>query len=273
MAHYGYVRVSTATQAEKGYGLDTQLEAIEKWSRDNGITIEKVYRDEGVSGAARDNASTEEAIGKRHGLLELLNVLQEGDSVVVLNTSRLWRSKATSFLIPRELINRKANVISIQQPEYSLYNDDPNNRFIEVMLEAMDALERGNIALKLAKGRAAKAAQGDKPAGAVPYGYSYTRDRKHVEVEETEAKWVKYMFSQAQAGRTLSEITDALNAKGVKTKRGNAWTRGSVRAILHNDFYTGMLTHQGVTEKGNHQAIISRIQFGKVAAALDRRHK
>ena len=81
------------------------------------------------------------------------------------------------------------------------------------------------------------------------------------------------MFTEGQKGRSLAEITDALNGKGYLTRRGNAWTRGSVRAILRNRFYIGELQHQGKAITGTHEALISKIQFGKVAAQLDRRHK
>ena len=273
MAYYGYMRVSTETQAEHGYGLEDQRNEIDRYAEKNGLTIADYFADEGVSGAAKDTAEDDEAVSKRAALLEMLATINEGDSVIVLNTSRLWRSDITKVLIRRELKKRKAKIISIEQPQFDLYATNPNDRLIAGMLELLDEWDRASIALKLARGRATKAKGGDKPAGVCPYGYEYAEDKKSVIVNQAEAQLVRFMFTEGQKGRSLAEITDALNGKGYLTRRGNAWTRGSVRAILHNRFYIGELQHQGKTIQGTHEALISKIQFGKVAAQLDRRHK
>ena len=79
------------------------------------------------------------------------------------------------------------------------------------------------------------------------------------------------MFTEAQKGKSLRQIADAINNKGIATRRGNAWSAGNVQAILRNRFYIGELMHQGKTISGNHEAIISRVQFGKVAAQMEKR--
>jgi len=237
------------------------------------LTIADYFTDAGVSGAAKDTAEDSEAISKRAGLLDLLATISEGDSVIVLNTSRLWRSDVTKVLIRRELMKRKAQIISVEQPRYDLYATDPNDRLIAAMLEALDEWERASIALKLARGRTVKAKGGDKPAGVCPFGYQYAADKKSVVVDPDEAQLVRFMFTEGQKGRTLSQITNALNEKGYVTRRGKAWTRGSVRAILRNRFYIGELQHQGKAIPGTHEALVSKIQFGKVGAQLERRHK
>ena len=46
-----YARVSTAAQAEKGYSLETQVEACRKKAVELGATFIKNYIDDGYSGA------------------------------------------------------------------------------------------------------------------------------------------------------------------------------------------------------------------------------
>lgn len=270
--YYGYVRVSTETQAEKGYGLDAQQAEIEKYCAAHVIPLQDIFADKGISGNMKDD-DDDEAINKRQALMDMLSVLTEGDTVIVLNTSRLWRSDMTKAIIRRELIKRKAKVISIEQPRYDLYSKDPNDYLINAIMEALDVYERMSINIKLARGRTTKAKGGDKPCGVCPFGYRYSEDRKSVTVCDDEAQLVRLMFSEGQKGQTLQQIADTLNAKGTLSRRGNAWTRGSVSAILSNRFYIGELSHQGKTISGNHEALVSKVQFGKVQAQLDRRHK
>lgn len=272
MSYYGYTRVSTETQSEKGYGLEAQREAIEKYAKDNGIALEGFFTDAGISGNLKDDAD-DDAINKRQGLIEMLATLQDGDTVIVLNTSRLWRSDMTKALVRRDLIKHGANVVSIEQPRYNIYSKDPNDYLINAIMEALDVYDRMNISLKLARGRTVKAKTGAKPAGVCPYGYQYAADKKSVIVDAAEAQLVKFMFTQAQTGRSLGQIADAINAKGVVTRQGKEWQRGSVAAILHNRFYIGELTHAGQTITGTHETIISKIQFGKVQKQLESRHR
>lgn len=270
--YYGYCRVSTETQAEKGFGLAAQEQAIKKYIRENSLQLERLFMDEGISGNLKDT-DDDEAIGKREALMELLAMLEKGDTVIVLNTSRLWRSDMTKAIIRRELMKREARIISIEQPKYDLYTKDPNDYLINAIMEALDVYERMSISLKLARGRTVKAKGGDKPAGVCPFGYQYTSDKKHVEICQEEAATVRLMFTEGQKGKSLNQIADMLNERNITTRRGKQWSAGNVQVVLRNAFYTGELQHQGKTIKGNHAPIISKVQFGKVQAQIDRRRR
>jgi len=270
---YGYIRVSTETQSEKGYGLDTQRAAIKKYCADNGIELLEVFEDCGISGTEAVETDGDELISKRKGLLQLLSVINGTNTIIVLNTSRLWRSDIAKVLIRREIEKKHGEVISIEQPRYSIYKKDPSEVLINGMFELLDEYERISIALKLAKGRATKAHKGDKPAGAMPYGYRYSDDKKSTVVMPGEAATIKRIFAASQAGKTIQRIVDELNADGIVTRQGKAWTKATIHGMLRNTFYIGVLTHQGTAIAGNHDAIISRVQFGKVKKQLERRHK
>lgn len=273
MKVYGYMRVSTETQAEKGFGLEAQRSEINKYAKANGLELAEIFSDAGISGAASDTAGDDVAISKRAGLLDLLSALDEGDAVLVLNTSRLWRSENTKVLIRREIMKRHCKIISIEQPKYDIYAKDPNDRLIAGIIELLDEWERLSIALKLARGRTIKAKGGNKPAGVCPYGYQYSEDKKSVLVDEKEAALIRFMYTEGQKGRSLGDICDALNAQGLTTRQGKQWSRGGIQGILRNPFYTGVLMHQNKPIKGNHEPIVSKVQFGKVGAQLERRRK
>ena len=141
------------------------------------------------------------------------------------------------------------------------------------MLRMLDQWERMTIARKLARGRTSKAFKGDKPSGTCPFGYQYTADKKHIEPNPEEAQTVRRIFSEAQKGLSLDKIAALLNDQGYKTRRGNPWQKGSLHIILKNDFYIGIVTHQGKSIPGNHDPLISKVQFGKVQAQLKRKHR
>ena len=278
--YYGYIRVSTETQAEKGGGLAVQEKAIRDYATENSITITRIFKDAGISGTKESRPELDKL---------LIETIKEGDVIIVHNTSRLWRDIFAQATIMKAVMNAKANIRSIDDPDFDVYKymTDPNNFMISSMMGMLDQWERMTIARKLARGRSTKATKGDKPAGVCPFGYQYADDKKSVVINQDEAQIVKYIFSEAQKGSSLQKIADSLNEKGIqtrysgqerKTKRGNVtvsgeWKRGTIHSILHNRFYIGELEHSGQVIKGNHEAIISKVQFGKVQAALSRKHK
>ncbi len=264
MSHYAYMRVSTETQAIDGNGLEVQRAAIEQAATAAGVAIAAWFEDAGVTGRAEGDTD----LSKRRGLLQLLAKVRPGDVVMVYNTSRLWRDDVAAVVIRERLKAAGVVLHSVQQPLFDLYAMDPYTKFQAALYAAVDALERDTIVDKLAKGRAAKAARGDKPAGVAPYGYAYAADGHSIVVDPVEAANVRLMFSRAQAGRTLHQIVEELTANGTTTRRGKPWSRAAVAVILHNRFYVGEVQHNGQTFAGNHDAIISRVQFGKVASKL-----
>lgn len=266
MAYYGYIRVSTETQVEKGGGLDVQRAAIVKYAAEHKLNVERIFTDAGISGKKVNRPALDEL---------LLETIKAGDVIIVQNTDRLWREIFAQATVMQAVRDVGAEICSIDEPDFNVHRflTDPENYMITSMMGMLANWNRMVTVRKLARGRDTKAAKGAKPAGICPYGYKYTSDKKAVEIDQAEAAAVKLAFTEAQRGQTLAQIAATLTAKGYTPRRSKEWTRGSVQAILRNRFYLGELTHQGQTIKGTHTPIISKVQFGKVAAQLERRHK
>lgn len=268
----GYVRVSTETQQEKGYGLDEQKNAIKDYCKANNIVLDNIFTDEGISGRI-DDTDDDDALSKRAALMELFASIEDGGTIIVKNTSRLWRSDMAKALIRRMIKKRGIKVISIEQPRFDLYSDNPNERFFEAVMEAVDELERAQIAIRLAKGRRQKARTGVKPAGVCPYGYGYSVDKKSIIIIDAEASTVKRIFSEVMNGKSLAKVAEGLNRDGIQTRQGKTWTAGSLAVVLHNRFYIGELTHKGKPIQGNHAQLINKVVFGKVQSQMEKRQR
>jgi DNA invertase Pin-like site-specific DNA recombinase len=189
----GYVRVSTQGQARDGYSLQYQADEIIKYCEENDLNLMRVYQDRGISGAKVDEEGlTVAREGLQNMLADLLHLNIQ--SIIVLNTSRLWRSDMAKVLIHRELKRNKVDVKSIEQPNYSIFAHDPNDFLVNGMLELLDQYQRLEIALKLGRGRRKKAEQGGYAGGGIAYGYTIKNGQKHILIDNQQASAVKLLF-------------------------------------------------------------------------------
>lgn len=257
MAIYAYYRVSTQTQAEQN-GIEMQVAEVERYCKENKIELSGSFKDEGISGTCMN----------RDGLTELIGALNENDRVLVLNTSRLWRNDFTKAFVLLELQKLNADVISIEQPNYTLYKKDPNDIIFLALMEALDEYERATISAKLAKGRRARAKTGNKPCGTAPYGYRWQGNE--IVIDFNNNLVVQDIFRQYIELKSLSKVKAYCDEKRYKTSTGKDFSKQAIKNIIENDFYIGVVTYAGKKTNGEHEPIIKKTVFDTANEILKR---
>ena len=156
---YGYARISK----QDGMTLENQEYAINKWAKQNNVTISTIYK---------DKCQGDVPVNKRQQLPVLLENLREGDTVVVFECFRLHRSPSGLQEVYREIIEKKkAEFVSLNPMEqilctYKNGNDDivqqGFKQIILAVMSVMGAIEKKNISVRTKNSLAERKARGMK---------------------------------------------------------------------------------------------------------------
>jgi DNA invertase Pin-like site-specific DNA recombinase len=220
-----YVRVSTGKQVQEGLGLADQERACRAWARQHGHQIMAVFRDEGVSGTRE--------LEDRLGLAEALAAVKEGraGAILVYRLDRLARDLVLQEQLLAEAW-RSGELFSTAGGEANLHDDpeDPSRRLIRQVLGAVSEYERAIIALRLRRGRAAKAARGGFAYGSPAYGHR--ADGRALIPDEREQATIARARELHAGGASLRRIGAILEAEGHRPKRGSRWHPTAVARVL-----------------------------------------
>lgn len=251
-----YVRVSTLEQAEEGYSIGEQKDKLKKYCEIKDWTITKIYSDPGFSGSNINRPSIQQLIKDAGTGLY--------DAVLVYKLDRLSRSqKDTLYLI--EDVFQKNNIHFISLSE----NFDTSTPFGKAMIGILSVfaqLEREQIKERMMMGKTGRAKAGKITAWSnIPFGY--IKDNDTYKIDPLRSEIVKDIYRRYLSGQSITRIFQQLNEEG-HIGKDIKWSYRTVRQILGNATYTGLVNYRGKTYQGKHEAIISKSEFDTVQKQL-----
>jgi site-specific DNA recombinase len=283
-----YVRVSDMSQVE-GHSLDAQERLFKELRNNRSWENVRIYREEGRSAHA-------DAIARRPVFRQLLDDATKHEfDVVVVHTLDRW-SRNLKVTLESLSILGKHNIGLVSISENIDYSR-PEGMLFTQMLGAFAQYFSGALGAHVRKGVEQRAIEG-KHNGCIPFGYEpcWMKSEKGEKILRcqsehpggihalpNEGTMVTDLFQRYATGiATLSRLAASLNEKGFRTRNLHSFsgpdgilvvgprlfTSDSVRGILHNRFYTGLIIHKGISHPGLHQPLISLEVFETVQIAL-----
>ncbi len=265
-----YTRKSTEEGLDQSFNsLDAQREAcaafILSQAHEGWEAVDELYDDGGYSGGSMD----------RPGLEALLADVEAGkvDVIVVYKVDRLTRSLADFARIVDILDKQGASFVSVTQ---AFNTTNSMGRLTLNVLLSFAQFEREVTGERIRDKIAASKKRGMWMGGVVPLGYE-AKDRKLLIVPQ-EAEKVRTIFNRYLELGSVYLLQEDLAEKGILTKQrilkdgriygGCNFSTGSLYQILANRIYLGEIVHQGKAYPGEHDGIIDRDTFEKVASRL-----
>lgn len=239
-----YIRVSTEDQTE--YSPASQLEKIREYAKRNGYILpqEYVFIDEGISGRHTQ---------KRPAFNTMIGTAKQKpkpfDAILLWKFSRFARNREDS-IVYKSMLRKQCgiDVISISEN----IGDDKMSVIMEAMIEAMDEYYSINLAEEVRRGMTEKAGRGQ--AVTIPSLGYLIENGKYIPDPET-APIVRQIYADYLDGVPILSIARRLNDLGLRTRRGNVFENRTVRYILTNPVYIGMIRWSMTGKTNYHNAV------------------
>ena len=239
------MRVSTEEQAQHGFSLAAQEDALKNYCSALGYEVCKIYKDEGKS--AKD-------IKHRPAMQEMLRDAEQKhfSAIFIYKLDRFSRSLKDLILTIDKLKAWNIDFISLQD---KIETASASGKLMFHIISAFAEFERNIIGERTTFGMARKSLEG----GAVtkpPFGYKMIN--KQLEFDQENAPLVKQIFEEFL-------VTDS-SLNRLSKKYG--LTVNGLKKVLINRTYLGEVKFAGKTNKGHHLPILNEDVFNRVQEKL-----
>ena len=248
-----YARFSSHNQRE--VSIDQQVKACAEYAKRKDLEVVGVYSDAAISGKETEN---------RPQFQKMLAAAQEHQFgyVIAWKSNRIARNMVKAM--ETEAMLRVLGIECLYVEED--FDNTAAGRFALRNMMNVNQFYIENMAEDIIRGMNDNA-QKCIVNGPVPLGYRRGADGKY-EICEDDAEVVRSIFDKFLAGMPFSDIAYELNARGVKTKSGGEWNKGSFHRMLRNERYIGTYIFGDTVIENGIPPIISKDIFYKVQQKL-----
>jgi site-specific DNA recombinase len=252
------VRVSrrNGREGDSFMSPDQQKELIRAWAKANNVVIVNWHDEtDSVSGKTTDRPGLQAAIK------EALSGFSDG--IIVARVDRFSRSLVEGLVAVHELDDAGRVFVAVGDGINSW-----GGRSQKLMLTLLLTFAEWHLeSLTQAWVDARVRHIGAGVANVWPYGYERDTVTRRLHPHPAEAQWVTEVFKRRATGEAYWSIARALDAAGVKPRKGKTWTHAALHRMLQNRVYLGELTSgsddEGVPiiNRNAHEPLVTAAQW------------
>jgi len=249
-----YIRMSTEHQQ---YSTSNQMDVLRDYAVGRGLVIVRTYSDEGKSGL---NIAGRDSLARM--ITDVRSRKADFKCILVYDVSRWGRFQDADESAYYEFVCRQAGIEVHYCAEQFENDGSPISTIVKGVKRAMAGEYSRELSAKVFQGSCRLIRLGYRQGGAAGYGLRRMLvdqsgqskgllglgEHKSIQTDRVvlvpgpdhEVADIRWMFRAfVEEGKTEFEIAAILNARGVKTDFGRAWTRGTVHQVLTNEKYIG----------------------------------
>ena len=244
-----YARYSSDNQREES--IEGQLRECKAFAEKNDIQIVETYIDRALSARTDRRPDFQRMIKDSAG--------RKFEVVIVWKLDRFARDKYDSAHYKRILKNNSVKVVSATEA----ISAGAEGILLESMLEGMAEYYSAELSEKVTRGLTENALKCKYNGGTLSIGYMIDSEQ-YFQIDSLTAPAVLDAFKHYADGASMREITNEMNLKGVRTKRGGKISINSVTRMLHNRKYIGEYRYNDIVHPNGIPAIVPEDLFNRV---------
>ena len=253
-----YARYSSSSQREES--IEGQIKECTAYAERNGYMVIGTYTDRAISGRTEN----------RPDFLRMIkdSKRRQFDVVIVWKLDRFARDRHVSAKYKYQLKQNGVKVISATE----VISQGAEGVLLESVLEGMAEWYSEDLKEKVVRGLKVNAEKCKWNGGTLPIGYVVDEDQ-HLQPNPMTAPYVLEAFKQYDEGRTITEIRDYLNGKGVTNTKGCPIKYNSMQHMLSNRRYIGEYAFRDIVVPDGIPAIVPLDLFERVQEKLEKNKK
>ena len=223
-----YARFSSHRQGEQS--IEGQVAEAERFAKAHDLTIIHVYADRAQTGRNDNREQFQQMLADaaKHAF----------DALIVWKTDRIGRNKEEIALNKYHLKKNGVKIFYVAEA----IPDTPEGIILEAVIEGMAAYYSEQLSQNVRRGMRATAQKAQYTGGGCPLGYTIDENKKYM-IDPNHAPTVKLIYEMYAEGKTVTEVVNELNSRGIRNSKGNPFTFNSLNKVLKNKKYIGIYTY------------------------------
>ena len=244
-----YARYSSDSQREES--IEGQLRECYAYAEREGIAIYDTYIDRAFSAKSDKRPAFQQMIKDSDK--------QKFDVVIVWKLDRFSRNRYDSATYKAKLKKNEVRLLSATES----ISQGSDGILLEALLEGFAEYYLADLSEKVTRGLTENALKCKFNGGTIPIGYTINKDQ-FFEVDPVKAPLVLDAFKAYANGKTIKEIVDMLNDRGLTTSHGTKITINIVTDMLKNRRYIGEYKFQDIVHPDGIPRIVPQELFDRV---------
>ena len=248
-----YARYSSHNQRD--VSIEQQIKQCQEYAQRNNLQVVEVYADRAVSGKT----------DRRPNFQRMMRDAEKKQFrfVIAWKSNRMGRNMLKAMINEARLDEQGVRCLYTEED----FDDTAAGRFALRNMMNVNQFYSENMAEDIMRGMLDNARKCMVNNGGLPLGYKKGEDGRYA-IDEEKATIVREIFERVYAGEAFVDIASDLNARGIKTSRGNRWNKGSFHAMLSNERYIGVYEFAGIRIEDGVPPIIRKELFYAVKEKL-----
>ena len=248
-----YARYSSHNQRDAS--IEQQVEKCQAFAARNNLQVFEVYADRAISGKT----------DRRPNFQRMMRDAEKRkfQYVVAWKSNRMGRNMLEAMVNDARLNDYGIRCLYVEED----FDDTAAGRFALRNMMNVNQFYSENMAEDIMRGMMDNARKCMVNNGGLPLGYQKGVDGRYA-IEPKGAEIVREVYERFYAGEAFIDIANDLNARGLRTSRGNPWNKGSFHRMLTNERYIGVYEFGGVRIEDGVPPIIRKELFYAVQEKL-----